>query len=273
VLVVLKKKGAAQAPVALHAREYRKFVLAKKENVNHNTMLFRFNLANPKHRVGLPVGQHMMLRFTDAEGKPVIRAYTPVTSDEQLGYFDLIIKIYDQGRMGQHLKNMPVGGTIEARGPSGELHYHGHGKFSIRREVDEKKVTVDQEVKKIGMIAGGSGITPMLQIIRDVAARPTDKTEVSLLFANVTEEDILLKSELDKFAAEHKNIKITYTLDRPSESWTGERGFVSAEMIQKHLPAAANDSLVLLCGPPPMMNFMEKNLKGLDFQAVNYFVY
>jgi cytochrome-b5 reductase len=54
--------------------------------------------------------------------------------------------------------------------------------------------------KYIGMIAGGTGITPMLQIVNAVLKNPNDVTRVSLIFANVAESDILCRKELDKLA-------------------------------------------------------------------------
>ena len=62
--------------------------------------------------------------------------------------------------------------------------------------------------RRIGMIAGGTGITPMLQIIREILENPEDKTEVSLLFANNAEEDILMRDELDRLAIMHNNFKV-----------------------------------------------------------------
>ena len=83
------------------------------------------------------------------------------------------------------------------------------------------------------MIAGGTGITPMLQIIRAVIrGRSTgDKTEIDLIFANVNKEDILLKEDLDQLAKEDKGFRIHYVLNNPPEKWDGGVGFVTPEMI------------------------------------------
>jgi hypothetical protein len=91
--------------------------------------------------------------------------------------------------MGQYLKKLPEGEKVEVKGPQGELRYNGLGKFSIHRKNAETnaKYTQNATVKRLGMVAGGSGITPMLQIIRDVVRNPEDKTEMSLIFANVAE--------------------------------------------------------------------------------------
>ncbi len=88
-------------------------------------------------------------------------------------------------------------------------------------------------VRAFGMIAGGTGITPMLQIIRAVIrGRPTgDVTEIDLIFANVNKEDILLKEDLDQLAKEDKGFRVYYVLNNPPEKWDGGVGFVTPEMI------------------------------------------
>lgn len=68
------------------------------------------------------------------------------------------------------------------------------------------------------IVSGGTGITPMLQIIRQVTRDSKDETKLSLLFANQTEEDILLREELEEAAQNHPDrVKIWYTVDRPTE--------------------------------------------------------
>lgn len=83
------------------------------------------------------------------------------------------------------------------------------------------------------MIAGGTGITPMLQIIRAVI-RGRDKgdtTKIDLIFANVNEEDILLREDLDELARTDKGFRVYYVLNNPPEKWNGGVGFVTPEMI------------------------------------------
>ena len=62
--------------------------------VNHNTKIFRFNLESPEHTLGLPVAGCVVTKGpTGADGKPVIRPYTPLTAPDAKGYFDLIVKV------------------------------------------------------------------------------------------------------------------------------------------------------------------------------------
>lgn len=88
------------------------------------------------------------------------------------------------------------------------------------------------------MIAGGTGITPMLQVVRAVirGRKAGDRTEVDLIFANVNQEDILLKEDLDGLAAEDSGFRVHYVLNNPPEGWTGGVGFVTPEMMTVSLP-------------------------------------
>lgn len=88
-------------------------------------------------------------------------------------------------------------------------------------------------VRHFGMVAGGTGITPMLQIVRAVirGRAAGDKTQIDLIFANVTPQDILLKEDLDALAAEDSGFRVHYVLDKPPEGWTGGVGYVTADMI------------------------------------------
>lgn len=113
------------------------------------------------------------------------------------------------------MASLTVGQTIKVRGPKGAMVY------------------TPNMVRHFGMIAGGTGITPMLQIIRAVirGRAAGDKTEVDLIFANVNPEDILLKDDLDGLAAQDKGFRVHYVLNNPPEKWDGGVGFVTPEMI------------------------------------------
>lgn len=154
--------------------------------------------------------------------KEVVRSYTPISSDEEPGYFDLLIKTYPQGNISKHMSTLNVGDTLKVKGPKGAMVY------------------TPGLVRHFGMIAGGTGITPMLQIIRAILrGRPRnggkDTTEVDLIFANVNAEDILLKDDLDKLAREDPGFRVYYVLNNPPEKWDGGVGFCTPEMIKVSL--------------------------------------
>jgi cytochrome-b5 reductase len=68
------------------------FELVFKEEITHDTRRFRFALPSPDHSLGLPLGQHIYLS-AKINGEMVIRPYTPVSSDDEKGFFDLVIKV------------------------------------------------------------------------------------------------------------------------------------------------------------------------------------
>jgi len=124
--------------------------------------------------------------------------------------------------------------------------------------------------KHIGMIAGGTGITPMLQIIRAIVKNPQDKTKVDLIYANVNVNDILLRDELDSLAKQHpEQFNVLHFLNNPPEKWDGGSGFVDKDSIKERLPAPADDIKILMCGPPPMINAMKKHLEELGYDKPN----
>lgn len=255
--------------------------LIRKEEISHDTKKFRFGLPSGSHILGLPVGQHVYLS-AKVNGVLAVRAYTPVSSDEHQGYVDLVVKVYyknthpsfpDGGKMSQYLDGMTIGDTIDFRGPNGLLVYKGNGQFAIRP--DKKSEPKVRKFKHVGMIAGGTGITPMLQLIRSISSDSTDNTKCSLIFANQTEKDILLREELEEVKRNHpERLQLWFTLDKPPQNWSYSSGFVTYDMIKDHLPAASKDVLIVLCGPAPMIqNACLPNLEKLGHRTENIFTY
>lgn len=125
-------------------------------------------------------------------------------------------------------------------------------------------------IKNIGMIAGGTGIAPMLQVISAIVRNPEDLTRVDLIFANVTEEDILLKEDIDDLAEKYPNFNVHYVLNEEPKSgkWNGSIGFVTEDIIKKHISPPSDDTKIFICGPPPMVSAMKKATANLGYQPV-----
>ncbi|WZZ38694.1 hypothetical protein YC2023_034953 [Brassica napus] len=210
-----------------------------KEETGPKTVHMWFSF-DPSANLGLHVASCLLTRAPlgyNAEGKTkyVVRPYTPISDPEAKGYFDLLIKVYPDGKMSQHFASLKPGDVLEVKGPIEKFKYSPNMK------------------KHIGMIAGGSGITPMLQVIDTIVKNPEDNTKITLLYANVSPDDILLKQKLDALQANHPNLKVFYTVDNPTKNWKGGVGYVSKDMALKGLPLPADDTLILVCGPPGMM--------------------
>lgn len=233
---------------------FQEFPLTKITKTSHNVAIYRFGLPNPTDILGLPIGQHISLAATPKGAeKEVVRSYTPISSDEDKGHFDVMIKAYPQGNISSYMTTLKVGDTMKVRGPKGAMVYSPN------------------MCKEIGMIAGGTGITPMLQVIRAIVrGRPrnggTDTTRVNLIFANVNADDILLKDELDALDKEDDMFNVYYVLNNPPEKWNGGVGFVTPDMIKEKLPAPSPTMKLMFCGPPPMIAAMKKAAESLGYE-------
>ena len=271
-------------------KKRQKVTLIEKEDVTWDVRRFRFALPKATPVLGLPLGKAIKVflpniavgseewnpRPESARGpavprdagsgegdidkgtgawKPeIVRKYTPCSLDCEEKYFDLILKVYfsgknerfpNGGKGSQYMDSLEVGDSLELQGPFGHIEYFG-------RQMWKKY----GKRSKLGMIAGGTGLTPMLQIIKAVLSDPKDTTEMSLLFANQTEGDILVRDMLEAWQKDHpKQFKVWYTLDRPPADWAYSAGFISEQMVSNHLPKPSDETLILMCGPPPMIKF------------------
>ena len=212
----------------------------------------------------------------EANNEEIQRSYTPTTSDDDLGHVDFVIKIYkggvierfpDGGKMSQYFGTLKVGDSVTLSGPFGLVEYKGEGLFTWKGK--------SFKCTQVGMIAGGTGITPMLQVINAIIKDPKDTTKISLLYANQTEEDILVRKELEEIEVKHPDrFKIWYTVDRPTENWKYSSGFINKDMIADHLPPSGDDTVILMCGPPPMIKFAcVPNLNELGYNPASQIVF
>lgn len=245
VLVYLKTSSSERA--VLKKDEFQEFPLIQKIVLSHDSALFRFGLPRPTDVLGLPIGQHIQIA-AEIDGKTVMHSYTPTSLDmDSKGYFDLLIKVYPDGKLSSYIDRLKLGETIKVKGPKGFYKYEPNS------------------VKNLAMVAGGTGITPMYQIIKAVLSNPQDKTQITLLYGSQSEADILLRAELDEFAAKHDNFKIVHFLDRAPENWSGRTGYINKEALQEFFPAPSDDVQLLLCGPPGLVSSIKRASVDLGF--------
>lgn len=229
---------------------YQGLPLVKKLLVAPNVYRLIFDLPTQQTITGLPIGQHVAIS-ANVNGESVTRSYTPVSNNSDKGKLELVVKVYPDGKLTNgFLAQLEVGDEVQFRGPKGAMRY-SRGLC-----------------KKIGMLAGGSGITPMFQLIRAICENDRDMTEISLIYANRTEQDILLRDELDSFARRYpKTFKVHYLLDQPPADWQFGSGYVTKDMMAERFPTpSGDDSKIMLCGPPGMVNAAKRSLVELGFQ-------
>ncbi|CAL8074100.1 unnamed protein product [Calicophoron daubneyi] len=255
--------------------------LVDRQLISPDTIRLKLALDSPQHILGLPVGNHVYLSAR-INGELVVRPYTPISLDSQKGYVDFVIKVYKAnvnqnypkgGKMSQYLLNLPISQYINVRGPAGNLHYKGDGLFSIRP--DNNSPFTEFKVKQVSMICGGSGVTPMFQLLSYILSRQSDVTKVAMLYANNTEKDILLRDELDAFKDKYPHqFRVWYTVKDAPEHWNYGTGFVDEKMLTEHIYPPGEDSLVLLCGPPPMLELAcYPNLAKLKYPKDRMFTF
>ncbi|KAH6645119.1 oxidoreductase NAD-binding domain-containing protein [Truncatella angustata] len=233
----------------LHPTDYQTLPLVEKTLLAPNTYKFVFELPTSQEILGLPIGQHVSIA-AQIDGKTVQRSYTPVSNNADKGILELVIKCYPDGQLtGRYLANLEVGDEVRFRGPKGAMRYR------------------PGLCKKIGMLAGGTGITPMYQLIRAICEDDRDLTEVSLIYANRSEADILLREQLETMARKYpKNFKLYYLLDNPPADWQFGSGYVTKELMAEKFPSPSPDAKVLLCGPPGMVAAAKKSLVDLGYE-------
>lgn len=209
--------------------------LQSVENINHNTKKLSFALPNKDDVSGLQVASALLTKYKGPEmEKAAIRPYTPVSDEDAIGHLDLLVKKYPNGPMSTHLHDMEPNQRLSFKGP-----------------IPKYPLEPNQH-KHIALIAGGTGITPMYQLMRAIFSNPADQTKVTLVFGNVTEEDILLKHEFEELENTYpQRFRAFYVLDKPPERWQHGSGVITKELLKTVLPEAKSENVkIFVCGPP-----------------------
>ena len=243
-----KEEVSQSAEKVLQPAVFKPFKVIKITQVSHNTKLFRFEIPS-KQSLGLGIGRHISIRAS-IDGNNVVRAYTPTSHPNQEGYFELLIKAYEMGKLTPYLHSLSVGDTVEVRGPVGRFKY------------------TKNMVSKMGLIAGGTGLTPCLQVIRCVLSDDfqDDQTSFILLYQNRTEEDILLRKELDKIVRSYPDrLQVIYFLSNPLTPAFGNanderRGYITLDAMHEYMNFI-KCPFVGICGPSGFNDAMKAMLK------------
>ena len=210
----------------------------------HDTKTFRFGLPADAILDMLP-GDYLYVHAT-VNGKAVKRPYTPSSLPGATGYFDLTVKRYENGLISKYLHEQKVGDRVLMSGPKQGGHW------------------VDGMAKKVGFVAGGTGITPMISIIRWILTQRLD-AELFLVFANKTEADIIFREEWDQALREHPTFHCYHLLEHPPAGWQQGIGRVTEEVLRRHLPAPGPETVIFLCGTMPMVDALEATLSKLGY--------
>lgn len=207
--------------------------LKEAKDLSHNTKHYVFDLGDADHVSGLVTASCLLAKYVTPKGSNVIRPYTPTSDVDQKGTIEFVIKTYPEGKFSKHVSELKTGDTVSFKGPIVKWKWEPN------------------QFKHISLIGGGTGITPLYQLLHEITKNPADKTKVDLYYGNLTEDDILLKPELDAIASKHKDqISVHYFLDKAPQNWKGHTGYISESFLKENLPKPSPDSKVFICGPP-----------------------
>jgi predicted ferric reductase len=159
------------------------------------------------------------------------------------------MSIRNLGDFTKEIQRVPVGKRVYLDGP--------YGAFTIGNPADMHV-----------LIAGGVGVTPMMSMIRTLADRG-DKRPVILLYGSKDRESITFCEELEVLKA-RLDLTVVHVLANPPAGWTGEQGFIDAELFKRHLPPPYSDHEYFICGPGVMMDAIEKALGEMGVPMAKY---
>ena len=233
-------EGLEYASKCFFPTEWHGVPLTNVTQYNHDSTIFSFGLPEGRS-LDLPVCACLLLQGKDKEGNDAVRPYTPMSSNDVVGRFDLLVKVYEQGVISQYLNNLAIGSLVPFK----------HIPFNIKAEYPFGK-------KTLTMISGGTGITPMFQALQCLCLTPGDETKITLLYGNKSVDDLLLRAELDDLASKSNGrLNVVHVVgtrpdEPPIEGWDGELGWVDAAKIEKYGYPPSDDTLVMVCGLPAM---------------------
>jgi predicted ferric reductase len=159
--------------------------------------------------------------------------------------------IKELGDFTNKIGNLEPGQTVYVDGP--------YGNFSM----DE------HQCKDLVFIAGGIGSAPVMSMLRTLADRKSDQ-RVVFFYGNPTWESIIYREELEELEKK-LNIEMVHVLEKPPEGWEGEKGFVTAEILRRHLPENYKQATYFLCGPLPMIEAVEGALEKINVPSTHVF--
>ena len=130
-----------------------------------------------------------------------------------------------------------------------------------RIEAPLGQFTFEGEYPKIALLGGGIGITPFMSYCKNAADRGLS-SKITLFYGCRTPEDMAFREEFEDLAKKNKNLKLVLTVNQPTPDWKGETGIINADLIKHELPDY-QENMYYTCGPPPMVEAMEKLVESL----------
>jgi len=181
-------------------------------------------------------GQYIAL-FLDAGGIRTSRPYSISSQPNQVGFYDITIRRVENGLVSNYLLDeIKRGDTLISSGPAGSFYFNP----LIHKN-------------KMVCIAGGSGITPFMSMIREIVECGLDRT-VYLFYGNRRTDDIIFDRELRRISERFQNIHYIPVIEEPAENYGGACGFITRDVLRDTLQNIEDKSF-FICGPQGLYDF------------------
>lgn len=192
-------------------------------------------------------GQHYDLRLTAPDGYQAERSYSVASEPERKGKIDLTVELLEDGEVSSYLHGVVVpGDRLEVRGPIG-------GYFVWEASFGGPLL----------LVAGGSGIVPLMSMIRH-RDRAGATVKTALLYSSRAPDDVIYAEELQRLerSAQNLNIALTYTRTSPP-GWRGYDRRIDSRMLAEVIGPLGDSPLSYVCGPTMMVEAVADGLVGL----------
>jgi ferredoxin-NADP reductase len=200
-----------------------------------------------RHRAG----QHYDIRLTAEDGYQAQRSYSIASEPEREGEVDITVERINDGEVSTYMHDVLMPGDhIEARGPIG-------GYFVWEATMTEPLL----------LIAGGSGIVPLMSMLRHRAAAG-GKSPAALLYSSRNFADIIYYTELERLRVANSSLQIIHTLTRSQPvDWKGYARRIDADMLKEIAQPLGKSVQVYVCGPTLLVENVANALVKLEIDS------
>lgn len=196
---------------------------------------------------GHRAGQHVDVRLTAEDGYAAERSYSIASPPEAGSRLTLTVERLDDGEVSPYLTDeLRIGDKLELRGPIG-----GHFVWEARMG------------GPLLLVAGGSGVVPLMAMLRHRAAAGSP-IPTRLLYSSRSYEDIIYREELDRLVASSSMLEVLHTLTRSQPpGWTGYHRRIDVDMLRDVAWNPNEYPLTFVCGPTPFVETAAESLVAL----------
>jgi ferredoxin-NADP reductase len=197
-------------------------------------------------------GQHVDVRVTAEDGYQAERSYS-IASPPEDPQLAITVERLDDGEVSPYLVGeVRAGDKVELRGPIGG--------YFVWKGGDERPPL---------LVAGGSGIAPLMAMIRHRAAVGS-KTPTRLLYSSRSLEDVIYKAELDRLASAGDGLTVAHTLTRKQpEGWAGYSRRIDTAMLAEVAWPKSQAPIVYVCGPTPLVESVATLLVDVGYDPAS----